>query len=61
MTVNFHNIEKDAAEVIENVVLMEGHLMQIDGRLTNVWLLHLEDGTERAYRLTNYLLRSVKA
>ena len=61
MTVNFYNIEKDAAEVIENVVLMDGHLMQIDGRLTNVWLLHLEDGTERAYRLTNYLLRSVKA
>ena len=61
MTVNFHNVQKDTAEIIENVVLMEGHLMQIDGRLTNVWLLHLEDGTERAYRLTNYLLRSVKA
>ena len=61
MTVNFHNVQKDTAEIIEDVVLMEGHLMQIDVRLTNVWLLHLEDGTERAYRLTNYLLRSVKA
>lgn len=61
MTVNFHNVQKDTTEIIEDVVLMEGHLMQIDGRLTNVWLLHLEDGTERAYRLTNYLLRSVKA
>ena len=61
MTVNFHNVQKDTPEIIEDVVLMEGHLMQIDGRLTNVWLLHLEDGTERAYRLTNYLLRSVKA
>lgn len=61
MTVNFYNVQKDTTEIIDNVVLMEGHLMQIDGRLTNVWLLHLEDGTERAYRLTNYLLRSVKA
>ena len=61
MTVNFHNVQKDTAEIIEDVVLMEGHLMQIDGHLANVWLLHLEDGTERAYRLTNYLLRSVKA
>lgn len=61
MTVIFHDVRKENAARIENVVLMEDVLVSVGNYLHNAWLLHFDDGTQLSYLQKYYILCRVEA
>ena len=60
MTVVLYDVLRERSEVIESVTRFEGRLMQIKGGLSNVWVLHLADKSQRAYSAKNYTILRIE-
>ena len=60
MKVILYDVRRERSEVIESVARLEGSLMQIEGGLTNVWLLHLADKSQRAYPAKYYTILRIE-
>lgn len=61
MRVVFEDVRRETYEAVSNVVQLDSCQFRIQGKLTNVWFLHLDDCTQRTFQQRWYKIYRIEA
>lgn len=60
MSVIFYDVRRGTYERINDVVQLNACQFRINSRLTNVWFLHIEDGSQRTFPQKYYQVHRIE-